>query len=167
MYHWTKATSRIPRCLWTGSHSRYLHLKPWVAEPISKWGGTNARWKEYIAKFVVWIGNCDVTSIEIWRHYIYTIWRSKLHYLRQNYTAKKTYRWTTWNSNRLLQGRRTSSALLGLIIRFILTDWIKPLDACVTEFPFAFILADIIVAFWRYVIEQKMRNSYDNNSIVE
>jgi len=31
--------------------------------------------------FVVWIGNCDVTSIEIWRNYLYTIWRSKLHYL--------------------------------------------------------------------------------------
>jgi len=23
---------------------------------------------------VVWIGNCDVTNIEIWRHYIYTMY---------------------------------------------------------------------------------------------
>jgi len=105
----------------------------WVSEPFSKWGGTSARWKEIITKFVVWIGNCDVTSVEIWRHYIYTIWSSKLHYFRQTYTTMKTYRWTTWNSNRLLQRRPRSSASLGLIIRFILTDWIKPFDACVTE----------------------------------
>jgi len=25
-------------------------------------GGTSARWKEILANFVVWIGNCDVTS---------------------------------------------------------------------------------------------------------
>jgi len=43
-------------------------------------GGTSARWKEIIANFVVWIGNCGVTSIEIWRHYIYTIWTTKLRY---------------------------------------------------------------------------------------
>ena len=67
-------------------------------------GGTSARWKEIIANFVVWIGNCDVTSIEIWHYCLYTIWRSKLHYFRQNYTTIKTYRWTTWNSNRHLQG---------------------------------------------------------------
>jgi len=30
----------------------------------------------HIANFVVWIGLCDVTSIEIWRHHICTIWRS-------------------------------------------------------------------------------------------
>ena len=30
--------------------------------------------------FVVRIGNCDVTSIEILGHYLYTIWRSKLHF---------------------------------------------------------------------------------------
>jgi len=29
----------------------------------------------------------------------------------------KTYRWTTWNSNRLLQWRPRSKASLGLIIR--------------------------------------------------
>ena len=29
---------------------------------------------------MVWIGNCDVTNIDIWSHYIYTIWRSKLAY---------------------------------------------------------------------------------------
>ena len=36
----------------------------------------------------------------------YVIWRSKLHYSRQNYTTMKTYLRTTWNSNRLLQGWR-------------------------------------------------------------
>ena len=34
----------------------------------------------------------------------YTIWRSKLHYFRQNYTTMKTCLWITWNSNRLLKG---------------------------------------------------------------
>ena len=33
-----------------------------------KGGGTRARWKEIVANFVVWVGNCDVTSIEIWCH---------------------------------------------------------------------------------------------------
>ena len=50
-----------------------------------------------------------------------------------NYTTMKTYRWTTWNSNRLLQRRPNSSASLWLIMRFILTNWIKPFDAWVTE----------------------------------
>jgi len=39
-------------------------------------GGTSVRWKKIIANFVVWIGNCDVTSVEIWRHYIHIIWKS-------------------------------------------------------------------------------------------
>jgi len=34
---------------------------------FSKVGGTSAR-RKTIENFVVWIGNCDVTSIEIWRH---------------------------------------------------------------------------------------------------
>jgi len=50
-------------------------------------GGTSALRKDFIANFVVWIGSCDVTSIELWHHYIYTIWRSKLYYFRQNYTT--------------------------------------------------------------------------------
>jgi len=105
---------------------------------FSKVGGTSARWKEIIANFVVWIGNCDVTSIELWRHYLHTIWRYKLHYFRQNHTTMKAYRRTTWNSNSLLQGRPRSSASLGRIIRFILTDRIKPFDACVTEISICF-----------------------------
>jgi len=118
-----------------------------------KVGGTNARWKEIIENFVVWIGNCDVTSIKIWRHYIYTISRSKLHYFRENYTTMKTYRWTTWQSNKLLlQGRPRSSASLGLIIRFILIDWIKPFDACITEISTCFHSGCFIVALWRYVM---------------
>ena len=55
----------------------------------------------------------------MWRHYIYTIWRSELQYFRQNYTTMKTYRWTTWNSNRLLQGRPRPSASLRCIIRLL------------------------------------------------
>ena len=110
----------------------------WVAEPFSKWGGTSARWKEIVAKFFDLFRNCDVTSIEIWRHYLYTIQSAKMHYFRQNYATMTTYRWTTWNSNRLLQGRPRSSASLGRIIRFILTDWIKPFDACVTEISICF-----------------------------
>jgi len=33
--------------------------------------------KKLYKNSVVWISNCDVTSIEIWRHHLYTIWRSK------------------------------------------------------------------------------------------
>jgi len=38
-----------------------------------KVGGHKCTLKKIIVNLVVWIGNCDVTSIEIWRHYIYTI----------------------------------------------------------------------------------------------
>jgi len=55
----------------------------------------------------------------------YEFHHMELRYFRKNYNTMKTYRWTTWNSNRLLQGRPRSSASLGLIIRFILTDWTK------------------------------------------
>ena len=102
-----------------------------------KVGGTSARWKEIIANFVVLIGNCDVTSIELWRHYIYTIYRSKLHYFRQNYTTMKTYRWTTWNSNRLLQGRLHVNSVTRAH-HTIYSDWIKPFDACVIEIAICF-----------------------------
>jgi len=47
---------------------------------LFKVGGTNARQKTIENFFVVWIGKCDVTSIEIWRHYLCTIWKSKLQY---------------------------------------------------------------------------------------
>jgi len=56
----------------------------------------------------------NMTSLPI--HHI--LWRSKLHYLRQNYTTMKIYRWNTWNSNRLLQGRLRSTASLGPTICF-------------------------------------------------
>jgi len=39
----------------------------WVAELFSKWGDTSARQKNW-KMFVIWIGNCVVTSTEIWRH---------------------------------------------------------------------------------------------------
>jgi len=83
-------------------------------------GGHKCTPKSYRKFFVVWIGNCDVTIIEIRRHYLYTIWRSKLYYIRQNYTTMKTYRWTTWNSKCYYRGDSRSTAWLGLSIRFIL-----------------------------------------------
>jgi len=52
-----------------------------------KVGGHKRTLKNYRKFLCFWIGNCDVTSIEILRHNIYTIWRSKLHYVRQNYTT--------------------------------------------------------------------------------
>ena len=39
-------------------------------------GGHKCTSKNLQTICVVWIGNCDVTSIEIWRHYLCTIWRS-------------------------------------------------------------------------------------------
>jgi len=38
-----------------------------------KVGGAQAHVKKLQKNFVVWIGNCDVTNIEIWHHYLYTI----------------------------------------------------------------------------------------------
>ena len=117
---------------------------------------------------MVWIVNCDVTSFEIWCHYIYTIWRSKVHYFRQNNTTMKKYRWTTWNSNWLLQGRPRSSASLGLIIRFILTDWIKPFKSTLAslKLPFAFILAGIIVSLWRLICPPRLIASFHRMRII-
>ena len=99
---------------------------------------------------MVWIGNCDVTSIGISRHYVYTIWRSKLPCFRQNYITIKTYRWTTWNANRLLQGdpgqQRHSGSSYNL-------DWLN--KTVRMKFPFAFILAGIIVALCRKLSNNK------------
>jgi len=44
-----------------------LKLVPWMAEPFWKWGGPGDRQK-YMENFCGGIYNCDVTSIEIWRH---------------------------------------------------------------------------------------------------
>jgi len=85
-----------------------------------KVGGHKCTLKKIIANFVVWIGNCDVRRIEIWRHYLYILWRSKLHYFRQNYTIMKTYRWATSNSNRLLQGQPRSLASLVMVTSSLL-----------------------------------------------
>jgi len=46
-------------------------------------GGAQVHIKKLRKMCVVWIGNCDVTSIEILRRCLYNIWRSKLHYFRQ------------------------------------------------------------------------------------
>ena len=129
----------VPK-IWVACPSRPLRLRLWHGwRNLFQSGGSQVHVeKKLLQNFVVWFGNCDVTSIEIWRHYLYTIWRSKFHCFRQNYTTMTTYRWTTWNSNRLLQGGPWSSASLGRIIRFILNDWIKPFDACVTEITICF-----------------------------
>ena len=37
----------------------------------------------------------------------------------------------------------------------IYSDWIKPFEACITKYIFAFILAGIIVALWRQLRENK------------
>jgi len=44
-----------------------LRVKCMGGGTIFKVGGTTARQKT-IENFVVWIGNCDVTIIETWRH---------------------------------------------------------------------------------------------------
>jgi len=49
--------------------------------------GAQVHGKNLYKIFVVWIGSCDVTSIEIWRHYLYIIWRFKLRHFTQNYTT--------------------------------------------------------------------------------
>jgi len=96
-------------------------LQPWVAEPFSMWGGHKCTSKELYKFFMVWIGHCNITSIEIWCHHLCNTWRSKLHYFRQNYTTVKTHRLSTWNSNRLWHGRPMSTVSHGLIVRIILT----------------------------------------------
>ena len=58
------------------------YSRPWVmgGGTFFKVGrGTSARQDNCRKIIVVWIGDCDVTSIEIWRHFLHTIWRSKLH----------------------------------------------------------------------------------------
>ena len=71
---------------------------------------------------------CDL-NWPLWRHkcwhmthYLWTIWRANFHYFRQNYSTMKTYRWATWNSNKLLQGRPRSAASPRLIIQSILSE---------------------------------------------
>jgi len=59
------------------------------------------------------------------------IW-SKLHYFRQTYTTIKTYRWTTWNSNRLLQGWLQVNSVTRAH-HAIYPDWLQPFDVCATE----------------------------------
>ena len=44
----------------------------------------------------------------------------------------KTNRWTTWNSNRLLQGGLQVNNV-NQAHRTIYTDWLQQFDACVTE----------------------------------
>jgi len=61
-------------------HDKTIHLinfsnmslpysRPWVAEPFQS-GGHKYTSKQLQENFAVWIGNCDVTSTEIWRHYL-------------------------------------------------------------------------------------------------
>ena len=128
-------------------------MRAWVTEPFRKWGA-QVHVKETIEKF------CGL-NWQQWRHnnqnmmsLTYTTRRSKLHYFRKNCTSMKTYRWTTWNSNRLLQGRFQDNNVTRAH-HTIYTDLIKPFDACITEIPFAFILDGAIVALWRQVGNNK------------
>ena len=68
---WSSVLSTCPKVAST------LRCATRVTEPFSKWGGHKCTSKKLYNIFAVWIGNCDVTSTEIWRHYLYTIWRSK------------------------------------------------------------------------------------------
>jgi len=123
-------------------------VRAWVADPFSKWGGTSPRQRNY-RKFL-WFEWAIVTSSALKYDVItYTLCGSfKFHYFRQKYTTIKTYRWTTWNSNRLLQGGPRLTASLGIIIRFILTEWNRSTFASL-KFPLSFMLAGNIVAPWR------------------
>jgi len=49
-----------------------------------KVGGNKSTSKKLLKIFLMWIGNCDVTIIEILLHYLYTICRSKLHHFRES-----------------------------------------------------------------------------------
>jgi len=143
-----------------------------VTEPFSKWGDTSAG-QTTVEKF------CGM-NWQLWRHKhwnmtslhnTYTPYeglKSKLHYFRQNYTTIKRIGEPPEIQIDWYRCDSMSSASLALIIRFILTDWIKPFDACVTE---------IFICFhsgWYYPCPVKLcyvtineRNSYDNFSIVE
>jgi len=61
-----------------------------------------------------------------------TIWKSKLHYFRQNYTTMETYLWTTWNSNRLVLGWLQVNSFTRAH-HAIYPDWLQPFELCVTE----------------------------------
>jgi len=105
------------RATWNAFQLLYVFRR--VTEPLSKWGGTSARQKT--------IENFCALNCQLWRHKHWNmmsllihnmkVWIIRPHYFRQNYITMKTYRWTTWNSNRLLQGRPRTTASLGLIIR--------------------------------------------------
>jgi len=109
---------------------QFLCVWTCVEEPCLKWGAqVDVKKKLYQ---ILWFELATVTSQALNYDVItYTLYEGL------NYTTE-TYPWTTCNSNRLLQGRPRSSASFGLIIRFILTDWIKPFDACVTEISICF-----------------------------
>jgi len=62
----------------------------------------------------------------------YSIWKTKLHYLRQNYTTMKTYLWTTWKTNRLLLGWFQVNSVTRAQ-HAIYPDWLQPFELCVTE----------------------------------
>jgi len=67
----------------------------------------------------------------------YTIWRSKLHYVRHNYTTMKTYLWATWNSNRLLQEWLQVNSVTRAH-HALYASWLQPFEVCVTEISICF-----------------------------
>ena len=99
-------------------------------------GGAQVHIKKLRKMCVVWIGNCDVTSIEILRRCLYNIWRSKLHYFRQ-----LTPLWKRIGEPPEIQigcygGTQVNSVTRAH--RTIYSDWIKPFDACVTGISICF-----------------------------
>jgi len=60
-----------------------------------------------------------------------TVWRSKLHYFKQNYTTMKTYLWTTWSSIRLLLGWLQVNSVTRAH-HAVYANWLQPFERCVT-----------------------------------
>ena len=61
------------------------NIRSWVAEPFLKWGGHKCTSKN-CRKFL-WF-ELAVTS-QVLKYCLYTTWRSKIHYFRQNYYEKR------------------------------------------------------------------------------
>jgi len=117
-----------------------------MAEPFSMWGGTSACQKNYRKIFC--IGNYDVTSIEIWRHYLYTIWRSKLPYFETKlhhyeYLSVKhlKFKWAVTGATQVNCVTRANDTIFMVIPQAHhtnYTDGIKPFEACVAEISVCF-----------------------------
>ena len=74
--------------------------------------------------FVVWIGIVTSQALE-YDVMNYTVQKSKLH-------RYQIYRWTTWNSNRLLQEQLQINSVTRVHCT-IYTDWMQSFEACITK----------------------------------